>query len=166
MTTTSTLPIGTEFKVDGIVRPADGLAWIEAPDGAHIACDTLGPGVVEEVHHEGDVKVHWTEGGFSNWIDPEDIVSAGENAHLITVYNRSKEGLSHMARRRVVAQQGLDRNWIVELLPDHIVRVIRHDGMAWTFKYNWLFERIEVWWPQPPRDEDAEALAVAELAVS
>lgn len=166
MTPLETTPITEEFHAGGIVRPVPELAWVQSPDGEHIPCEALGPGVVDEVDKTGRVLVHWTGGGFANWIEATDIRSAGPYAHIITVYNRDEHGISRFVRRRLVTEKGLSQNWTVELLPESVVRTIRPDGSAWTFKYNWVFEKIEVWWPRPPKDDDAEALLVAELAVS
>ena len=68
-------------------------------------------------------------------------------------------------RQEIIASAGLQYNWTAELLPEHTVRVLRADGSAWTFIENPVFKRIQVSWPQPPDDDDAEALAAAELSV-
>jgi hypothetical protein len=65
----------------------------------------------------------------------------------------------------VMTGAGLGHNWTVELWQSNVVRAIRNsDGAAWTFTLNPLFSRIEVGWPQPPDDDDAEALVAAEAA--
>jgi hypothetical protein len=138
---------------------------VQSPDGEQVLREQLGPGLVEEVVSGEGVRVHWTRAGLDSWAEPGDLHSLGPRAKMIEVYKRDDGGNTRFLRRRVVSTEGLDRNWTVELLPKNLVRTVRSDGACWTFKYNWIFERVEVWWPQPPDDEDAEALRVAELAV-
>jgi hypothetical protein len=89
----------------------------------------------------------------------------GPDAHLVSVYRHPKGGTPKLHRHLVVTGAGLEHNWTVELWPSYIVRTIRNsDRAAWTFTFNWLFHRIQVWWPQPPDDDDAEALVVADVA--
>jgi hypothetical protein len=53
----------------------------------------------------------------------------------------------------------------VELRPENVLRAVRDDGAAWTFRLNTALHCINSLWPQPPEDADAEALAATELAV-
>ena len=151
--------------MDTLVEPAGDLAGVQSPNGEQIPPERLGPGVVEEVAGDGSARVHWIKAGFDAWLEPGDLRSLGPNARLIEVYKRDEEGKTHLLRRRVFTTHGLQHNWTIELLPGNIIRTKCEDGASWTFKYNWVFERVEVWWPQPPDDDDAEALCAAELAV-
>jgi hypothetical protein len=148
-----------------VVSLAPDLAGLQAPDGSMLPTASLGPGIVQQVEQDGRVCVHWVEAGFDSWVDPGDVSSPGRDAHLVSLYRRAKDGPPKLQRHLVITGAGLEHNWTVELWPSHVVRVIRNsDGAAWTFNFNWLLNRIEVWWPQPPGDDDAEALVAAEAA--
>ena len=155
----------TYLRSGVVVEPAADLGGLQAHDGAMLAPETLGPGIVESLAPDGRVCVRWVGAGLNICLDPVDIRPLGPNAHLLTIKRRDKDGSVKMLRHKVVATSGFNHNWTVELLPGHVVRVVRSDSSAWTFKYNWLFQRIDAWWPQPPDDDDAEALAVADIAL-
>lgn len=148
-----------------VVEPAADLGGLQAPDGAMLAPETLGPGIVESLAHDGKVCVRWVGADLNTCLDPVDIRPLGPNAHLLTVKRRDKDGSVKLLRHKVVTSSGFNHNWTVELLPGSVVRVVRTDGSAWTFKHNRLFRRIDCWWPQPPDDDDAEALAAADIAL-
>src|SRR5438270_14087961 len=98
-------------------------------------------------------------------MEAQDLHSLGEHAHVISIYRCDGRGHNALLRHKVIEKAGFDHNWTVELRPNRIVRVIRTDGSTWTFQKNSYFRRIDPLWPQPPEDEDAEAMAAAELAI-
>ena len=148
-----------------VVSLAPDLAGLQAPDGSMVPTESLGPGIVQQVEQDGRVCVHWVEAGFDSWFDRGDVHSQGRDAHLVSVYRRAKDGPPKLQRHMVITGAGLEHNWTVELWTSNVVRVIRNsDAAAWTFNFNSLFNKIEVWWPQPPDDDDAEALVAAEAA--
>lgn len=153
------------LKRGNVISAAAELAGLQAPDGSMVSSESLGPGIVEQFGQDGRVCVHWVGAGFDTCLDPTDVRPLGQDAHLVSIYRRDKRGETRLAKHVVVANVGLQHNWTVELLPDNTIRVIRNtDGCSWVFGFNWIFKRIDVWWSQPPRDDDAEALVVAEAA--
>lgn len=154
------------FRPGAIVAPGDDLLGVQGPDGSLVPCEKLGPGVVEQVLAEGAVYVRWTEAGFDTWMEPGDLRSHGMHAHLIAVYRCDGHGTSKLVRNMVITGSGFESNWTVELRPKQVVRVIRSDGHAWTFVYNWIFRHLTTpCWTFPPDDEDAEAYTAAELSM-
>jgi hypothetical protein len=150
---------------ESIVSLAPDLAGLQGPNGSMVPGESLGPGIVKRVDQEGRVCVYWVEAGFDSCLDPADVTSPGHDAHLVSVYHHTRDGRARLHRHMVVTGVGLEHNWTVERWPSHVVRVIRNlDRAAWTFTFNWVFSKIEVWWPQPPDDDDAEALMVADVA--
>lgn len=148
-----------------IVSIAPDLTLLQAPDGSMVPIESLGPGVVKRVEQDGRVSVYWLEANFDSCLDPGDVRLMGQDAHVVSVYRHNEQGPAKLRKHMVVADAGLLHNWTVELWSSNIVRAIRNsDGAAWTFSFNWMFNRIEVWWPQPPDDDDAEALVAAEAA--
>jgi hypothetical protein len=148
-----------------VIEIAPQLAELQGPDGSMVPAESLGPGIVTWVGQDGRVCVHWVEADFDSWLDRTDVSSMGRDAHLVSVYHHNKDGSVRLHKHLTVVNAGLEHNWTVELWPSHIVRVIRNsDRAAWTFTLNWMFNRIQVWWPQPPDDDDAEALVVADTA--
>ena len=148
-----------------VVSIAPDLAGLQAPDGSVVPTESLGPGIVKCVEQDGRVCVHWVEAGFESCLPFSDISSMGPDAHLVSVYRHPREGAPKLHKHLVVTGAGLEQNWTVELWPSHIVRTIRNsDHAAWTFNINWMLGRIQVCWPQPPDDDDAEALVVADVA--
>jgi hypothetical protein len=147
-----------------VVSLSRELASIQGPDGRLVAADNLGYGLVQQSTGEY-VLVRWIGAGFESWVEPSDLRSIGPDARLVTVEKYDNKGARKQVRHKLGYNAGLRHNWTVELRPANIVRVLRTDGHKWTFTHNRLFRRIDVWWPQPPDDEDAEALTVAELAI-
>jgi hypothetical protein len=138
---------------------------LQRPGGVPIvAADSLGYGLVQQSSEEY-VLVRWIGAGFESWVEQSDLRSIGTNARLITVEKYDNRGTLKQVRHKLGSNAGLSHNWTVELRPPNVVRVLRSDGHKWTFTHNRLFRNIDVWWPQPPDDEDAEALTVAELAI-
>lgn len=144
---------------------ASDLASIQAPDGSLMPVDKLGPGLVQHSTCAGRVLVHWVGAGFDSWLDSDDVRSLGSDAHLVTVGKYDRHEVCKQVRHKVDANIGLRHNWAVELRSNNIVRVLRCDGAAWTFTRNRIFDGIQTYWPQPPDDDDAEALTVAELSI-
>jgi hypothetical protein len=154
------------YRLGTVVEPAGDLGGVQAPDGAIVSRDRLGPGVVEKSSPDGQVRVRWMAAEFDAWMDPEDLRSRGDHAHVISVYRCNGQGHNTLLRHKVVEKAGLDYNWTVELRPKRILRAVRYDGPAWTFQISMFGKNVQPLWPQPPEDEDAEALAAAELAIA
>jgi hypothetical protein len=154
------------FRRGTVVEPAGDLGGVQTPDGGMVPRDRLGPGIVEKLSPDGQVRVRWMVAEFDSWMDPEDLTSRGEHAHVLSIYRCDGRGHNTLLRHKVVEKAGFDYNWTVELRPKRIVRVLRTDGATWTFRISLYFKRIETFWPQPPEDDDAEAVAVAELAIT
>jgi hypothetical protein len=148
-----------------VVAPAEDLLSVQSPEGDQIPVRNLGLGIIDEVDPAGKVLVRWVAAQFSVWMRPQDL-RLFPNTHVLSLYSRSRDGRMALLSRKLVSQMGLENNWTVELLPDEVIRAVRADGQAWTFGYSWVDDRIKVWWPQPPRDEDAEAFVAADLAVA
>jgi hypothetical protein len=159
-----TLERAEAFSCGLVVSLASELASVQGPDGRLVAADVLGYGLVQQ-STEGYVLVRWLGAGFDSWVEPSDLRSIGSDARLVTVEKYDNKGVRKQMRHRIACGSGLRHNWTVELRPDNIVRVLRHDGLKWTFVRSKLFRSIDVWWPQPPGDDDAEALTVAELGI-
>lgn len=147
-----------------IVDLASDLASIQSPDGSLVPSDKLGHGVVQRSAAEL-VLVHWVAAGFESWVDNTDLRSPGSDAHLIIVRKYSKHGVCKQLRYKVGTGIGLGHNWTVEMRSNNVLRVLRCDGSAWTFTRSPIFRTVQTCWPQPPDDEDAEALTVAELSL-
>lgn len=148
-----------------VVSLISQLASIQVPDGSLMPVDKLGPGLVQHSTQAGRILVQWVRAGCSTWVDAADVRSPGSDAHLITIGKYDSRGACKHLRHKIGAGLGLQHNWAVELRPSNIVRVLRCDGAAWTFMRNPIFHGIQTSWPQPPGDEDAEALTVAELSI-
>jgi hypothetical protein len=154
------------FPLGTVVEPAGDLGGVQSPDGDLVALERLGPGVVEKSSPDGQVRVRWMAAEFDAWMDPQDLNSRGDHAHLISVYKCDGKGHNTLLRHKVVEKAGLEYNWTVEMRPKRIVRTIRNDGSAWTFEVSMFGKNVKPLWPQPPEDEDAEAIAAAELAIA
>jgi hypothetical protein len=160
-----------DFGPEDLVVPVASLLGANMLDGRLVFAERLGPGVVREVDSAGNVLIHWVEADADAWMDPADLQPLGSGAHLVSISRLDAHDHKISTRHRVVTQPGLglEHNWTVELWPNRIVRAIRSDGCAWTFEWNPLLERMSILhntgFP-PPRTDDAEALTVAELAVS
>jgi hypothetical protein len=156
------------FYYGAVVEPSPELGSVQVPDGTLMPAGELGPGVVKEIAGDDRIKVRWEGPDVEVWMEPGELSSLGPNAHLITIFRCDEHGQLTLLRRRVVTFGGLTYNWMVELLPDNVVRTVRSDGSAWTFDWNPLLGRMETLHTvglRPPRDDDAEALTVAEIAV-
>ena len=147
-----------------VVSLSRDLASIQGPDGRLVAADSLGYGLVQQSTEEY-VLVRWIGAGFESWVEQADVRSIGPDTRLVTVEKYDNRGTRKQVRHKLGYNAGLRHNWTVELRPPNVVRVLRTDGHKWTFTQSRLFRSIDVWWPQPPDDEDAEALTVAELAI-
>ncbi len=167
--------------IEQIVRSGQDLAGVQAPDGNFVPREALGPGVIREVGHETfdspksklcedkETLVHWVAADFDAWMQPDEIERLDPEARLIAVYERFGHAGRTFKRYKVVSRAGLTHNWLVELLPKYVVRTVRSDGPAWTFDWYPVLERafpIRTLEQNPPTDDDAEALTVAELALS
>ena len=166
----SMLAFGTSERTGhlscGLVVSLSGeLASIQGPDGRLVSADSLGYGVVQQATADGYALIRWIGAGFDSWVEQADLRSLGSDARLLTVEKYDSRGVCKQARHKVAQNAGLHYNWTIELRQPNIVRVLRTDGLKWTFTHNKLFRSIDVWWPQPPGDDDAEALTVAELAI-
>ncbi|MBF6613796.1 MAG: hypothetical protein IVW55_11780 [Chloroflexi bacterium] len=154
------------FRLGEVVMPAPELLAVQVDDGTSVACERLGPGVVEQLAEDERVRVHWAPADLHSWMEPGDIRSAGEDAHLISIYRYDRHEQLRSVRHRVVAARGFSCNWTAELRTG-IVRVVSAGGEAWTFTILPVFHTIRTTsWDMPPTDEDAEAITVAELALS
>ena len=159
--------VSARFSRGVVVSPADDLMGVQSPDGALVPCERLGPGVVEQIGSDERVLVRWWGVGLDTWMEPHDLRALGPHAHLITVHRCDGRGNSKLLRHKVITTGGFQHNWTVELRPKNVMRVLRADGLAWTFSLNPIFRRVNtVSWSQPPGDDDAEALTAAELALT
>jgi len=152
-----------------VVTPVDELLGVWSHAGGLVPPETLGPGLVERVAPDGRVRVRWLDAEVDSWLDPDELKPYPAGTHVISVYHCDGHGHYARLRHRLVdGGIGCSHNWTVELRPDHIVRVVRDDGSAWTFRLNahpGLERFAPIWSQQPPEDDDAEALTVADLAV-
>lgn len=148
-----------------VVELASDLASVQSPDGSLVSADKLGPGLVQRSTCASRVLVHWVNAALEAWVDSADLRSLGSDAHLITVCKYDKHGVCKQLHHKVDSGMGLRHNWVAELRPHDVVRILRCDGAAWTFTRNRIFNGIQSCWPQPPDDEDAEALTVAEFSI-
>jgi len=139
---------------------------VQAPKGGLVPPEKLGPGLVEQVTEEGYVLVHWLDADVTSYMQPDELRLLGEGAHLLVIKRCDGRGECSLLRYRVSSKLGFTHNWIVEMRPANVVRVVRDDGHAWTFTKHTVFKTINVYWPQPPEDDDAEALTAAEMAIS
>lgn len=162
--TAQALAVGT------VVTPTDELLGVWAPYGGLVPPEGLGPGVVEKIAADRRARIHWLDAEVDSWMDPEELKPHEEGTHVISVYHCDGQGHSTRLRHRLVdGGIGCTYNWTVELRPDAIIRVVRADGAAWTFRMSThpALERVITRWPtQPPEDDDAEAFTVAELALN
>jgi hypothetical protein len=149
-----------------VVAPAEDLMGVQSPEGQLVACEELGPGIVEQIDPQGLVRVRWMAAGFDAWMERADLASKGPDSRVVTVRQYGNQGKCKLARHMVSDNSGLRYNWTVEVRPGNVVRVVRSDGAAWTFWRIPFLNRIRCEeWSAPPEDDDAEAIAVAELGV-
>jgi len=154
------------FDRGALVACSGLLHGVQSPDGDVVPCDRLGPGLIEESTGDGVLRVWWSAAGFSSVLDSTDCLPLGRDARLVVVHHFDKSGQIKLSRQRILGGVGFRDNWTIELRPPNVVRVIRWDGQAWTFRKNPIFSRLTTTaWVTPPEDDDAEALAAAELAL-
>ena len=96
----------------------------------------------------------------------EDLRPLGDGARLVTVKRCDSNGIYSLLRHKIAARLGFQHNWVAELWPQNLVRVLRDDGCAWTFTRNPILNKINIGWLQPSDDDDAEALTAAEFAIA
>jgi hypothetical protein len=165
MPTDTIPPIGQPLRPGLVVAPAAAIAGVLTPDGSMVPREALGPGVVEKFTPDGRVRVRWMDAEFDAWMDPADLRPRGAYAHVISVYQCDGRGHNILQRRHVVDKEGFSYNWMIELRPNDVVRAVRSDGAAWTFRWHPDISFIDTAWPQPPEDPDAEALTAVEQVV-
>jgi hypothetical protein len=139
---------------------------VQSTDRGLVPPEKLGPGLIEQVTEEGYVLVHWLDADLTAYMQPDELRVGGEGARLLVIRRCDGRGECTLVRYRISSQLGFTHNWTVERRPANVVRVVRDDGHAWTFTRHPIFKNINVFWPQPPDDDDAEALTAAELAFS
>ena len=139
---------------------------VQSPRGGLIPPEKLGPGLVEQVTDDGFILVHWLDADLTAYMQPDELRVRGEGAHLLVIKRCDGHGECSLLRYRISSQFGFTHNWIVEMRPSNVIRVVRDDGHAWTFTRNPIFKTINVYWLQPPEDDDAEALTAAEMVFS
>jgi hypothetical protein len=154
------------FKTGEVVTLARNLIGVPAPNGGIVPADKLGPGLVEQVTPDGTVCVRWIDADLEVCLPFEDVRSPGKDARLVTVKRYNRRGECSASRYKIEARLGLTHNWIVETRFPNIVRTLRDDGCAWTFRHNPIFNRIVAQWEDPRDEDDAEALTAAELTLS
>jgi hypothetical protein len=153
-----------------VVKPVAGLIGVPAPHGTLVFPERLGPGIIEKIAPNGRVRVRWLDAELDAWMDPEEVQPHSGGTHIISVYHADGEGhYTRLHHHLIDGGLGCAHNWWVELRPYNIIRTVRDDGSAWTFRLNThpSVDRVSTIWPeQPPDDDAAEALMVADLAVS
>jgi len=89
---------------------------------------------------------------------------------LIAIYRRNTHGGRTLERCKVVASAGLTHHWTAELFPKNVIRIVRSDGLAWTFDWYPLLDQAQplhtILDDALAEDDHAEALTVAELAAT
>jgi hypothetical protein len=166
MTVATFLRTDTPFRLGDVVSPAPDMGGIQSMTGALLDPDKLGPGLVEQFLPEGCILVRWLDLGATSCMQPEELKPLGQSARLVVVKKCDERGQCSLSRYKLAARLGFTHNWTVEMRPHNVIRVLRDDGPSWTFTRNPIFNNISVHWPQPPQDEDAEALTAAETAFS
>ena len=159
-TSSATLHTGDVVSLD------DQLVGVPTIGGEITPAEKLGPGLVEQITPEGNVDVRWVDAGIETWLQLEDVRSLGDGARLVTVKRCDDQGALSLLRHKIAARLGLQHNWVAELWPANLVRVLRDDGSAWTFTRNPVFNKINAHWVQPYDDDDAEAFTAAEFAIA
>ncbi|HMA34853.1 MAG TPA: hypothetical protein VKY74_10280 [Chloroflexia bacterium] len=147
-----------------VVVLADDLVGVQAPDGALVPPERLGPGLVQHAPGPtGEIAVHWLDANLDTWLPPADLQLLGGGRRLVTVCRCDEQGRQTFLRRRVVP---LNHHWTVALLPRGVIRVVRDDGPSWTFTFNTLTRQVDPPWDEAPTDDAAEALVAADLALA
>jgi len=153
---------------DTVVTLATEPIRVPAPEGDLPASAKLGPGSIRSTGVDGLVQVHWIERNFDAWMDPADLHMLDPASRLISVFHCNAEGQRTFGRHKLVISKGLQYNWIVERLPEDVMRTVRSDGAAWTWNWHPILHMVEVLHTVgygPVEDDDAEARVVAEMAV-
>jgi hypothetical protein len=156
------------FKVGTLVMPEDDVAGIQNPQGELVPVDRLGPGIVRALEPDGTLRVRWSIAGFDSWEALDQVRTLGPQSRLITLMKLGKSGRPNLAKQQVVSDGNVTHNWVVEQWPDGLVRALRPDGYTWTFEYKMYRNQLEFLHTmdlQPPEEDDAEALAAAEMVV-
>lgn len=160
-----------EPYIESIVKLAGDVAGAKDPAGRLMARERLGYGIVRDVFkHAGVVLVHvyWPSAELETWVASEDLEQADERARLLSIYRYDEEGRRALDRCKVISGVGLNYNWIVEFFPENVIRTERSDGLAWTFDWHPILERVyphgTVMEDALAEDAHAEALTVAELS--
>lgn len=149
-----------------VVSCSEGFMGVQALSGEVVPCDRLGVGVVEGVDSEGRLRVRWPLTDLTSWVERDELKALGADARLLVVNECDSLGHTKKLRNKVLGSAGLRYNWRVELRPKGVIRVVRWDGQAWTFRKSPLFRHVLTpGWLEPPDDEDAEALTAAELSL-
>jgi hypothetical protein len=141
---------------------------VHGPDAELPGSRRLGPGLVREMDDSGHALVHWIERDFDSWMDPADLAILSATGRLISIFRCHADGHRLFEGHKLVMSRGLQHNWMVELLPENVIRAERSDGAAWTFNWWPMLRRVDLIRTIdliPLEDADAEALTVAELAV-
>jgi hypothetical protein len=140
---------------------------LPAHDGDVPETGRLGLGIVREPVSGGKVHIHWIEPDCEAWMRLSDVRLLPTTSKLVSIY-RYNHGQRNLVRQRLIGDAGLLHHWLIELLPDNIVRAVRSDGLAWTFNWYPLLNRVEPLRQGDPdqlEDADAEALAAVNTAL-
>lgn len=177
----NTTAVDELFQIEQVVQPAQNLAGLQGPHGTLVLREHLGPGVVLETRYvpppfplnnkppEEEILVHWAAADFDAWMQPNEVERLDPYARLIAEYEWDGHEQRMFKNYKVISRAGLTHSWAVERLPDGVVRTVRTDGSAWTFDWYPLYDRvypIHTLNPNPTTDDDAEALTVAEVALT
>lgn len=150
------------FVRDALVRLAPDVAGVPGPDNAVIGGEKLGLGRVAAQAADGRVAVEWVEARIATWVNPEDLQPLDPHLRLIRICRRNRQGTATLLAQRLAP---LEHHWTVEILPEKDMRTVREDGESWTFRVNTAIGEIIPPWPEPPTDDAAEAVAVADQAM-
>ena len=165
MSTVSSLSDKRVLAAGQVVALGKDMAGVQVAAGSLVPADKLGPGWVEQTLLDGSVCVRWPIADIEACLPNEDLQPMGPSARLIIVRRYDKRGVCLSKHHKVVSGLGLAHNWVAELRPAHVVRIVRTDGPSWTFTVNPVFRTIRTQWELPRDDDDAEALTVAELTL-
>jgi hypothetical protein len=155
--------------LEEVVQARKELAGIQGPGGMFVLRDELGAGVIHDIAPDGEYLVHWVQADFDAWVQPDEVDRLDPSARLVAIYEQDGHEKRVFKHYKVISGRGLEHSWAVELFPKNVVRTVRSDGWAWTFDWDAPFDRaypIHTRADTVPTDEHAEALTVAELALS
>lgn len=159
--------VNKQPRIEEVVRSRQDMAGVQDLDGTYVPNEKLGIGIISGIRSDNEILVHWVASNVDTWMRPDEVELFDHDARVIAVYQRDGGAGREFKRCKVVSRAGLNHNWSVELFPYDVVRTIRSDGSAWTFNWYPLYERaypIHTLQDEPPTDDDAEAITVAELA--